>query len=756
MMNRTIAALILLAAIVFAQTSIGFGQEKPQRRLEIKALTEEGRGEYSEESRTFVATNGIMVVYGDLVLTADRARGNMTTGEIVAEGHVRLQRDQLVWVGENIRYNFLTLQMESEQFRTGYPPVFAGGERVGTPEGDRGVVATNYSAKDTLRILTNQVYTGRNAFVTTDDIANPGSRVRASAIKVVPGKWIEARNAVLYLGKVPVFYFPYYKQRLDGQGNRFNFVPGFRSSYGPFLLSSYTWVMDEHLDGVLRADYREKRGGAGGLDLNGHLGRWGEATFKGYYLYDEDPTRDNAGYDIPNNRYRFDFGYSSNPYTNLYVKSRVRYASDPRVLENFFEGEYRRNPQPNTFVEVNQLWDNFSLDVFSQVQVNDYLETQERLPDVRLSGYRQPVLNSPVYYETVSSLGYYQRNYAISNDIPQGQDYAAPRADTFHQFTLPQTFMGWLNVIPRAGGRLSYYGEATGAGGTNEATGRAVFNTGVEFTFKASQLWPGATNRLFDINGVRHIIEPSLNYVYVPSPSAAPSELPQFDYELPALRLLPIDYPDYNSLDSIDSQNVIRLGLRNRLQTKRAGKVENFFYWDVYTDWRLDPQSGQTTFSDLFGDLLIRPRSWMVLESLMRYDTEDGKVNVAYQNFTFRPNNVWSWGLGHLYSRDQPGTSTTSLGEGENALTSLFFLRLNENWGFRMAHQYDIKEHWLQQQAYSIYRDLRSWTAALTLRYEDNRTSPNDLTVAFTFSIKAAPKYGIGGDAVHTAGLIGY
>jgi hypothetical protein len=232
--------------------------------------------------------------------------------------------------------------------------------------------------------------------------------------------------------------------------------------------------------------------------------------------------------------------------------------------------------------------------------------------------------------------------------------------------------------------------------------------------------------------------------------------LPQFDYQLPALRLLPIDFPDYNSLDSIDSQNVIRLGLRNRLQTKRAGKIENFFYWDLYTDWRLDPQSGQTTFSDLFSDLLVRPRSWLDLESQMRYDVGGGAVAVAYQNFTFRPNNVWSWGLGHLYSRNDASTDSTSLGPGENALTSLFFLRLNENWGFRMAHQYDLKESWLQQQAYSIYRDFRSWTAAITVRYEDNRTSSDDLTVAFTFSIKAAPRYHVGGDAVNAAGLLGY
>jgi LPS-assembly protein len=740
-MNRTTAAILALVVIALVRPALLQAQEKPEELI-IRALTEAGRVEYSIEKNTFVATNGIMVIYGNAVLTADRARGDQATGEIVAEGRVRIQRDDLVWAGENIRYNFFTKKMESEQFRTGHLPVFAGGERVSSQQ-----VGDN---------ITNQVATGQNAFVTTDDIAEPGSRVRASEVKVVPGKWVEARNAVLYLGKVPVFYFPYYKQRLDGQANRLNFVPGYRSAYGPYLLSSYTWVADEHLDGVLHGDYRQERGGAGGADFNMHLGRWGESSLKMYYLYDQDPSEDNTGYDIPHNRYRLDFGYLATPYTNLYVRSQVRYDSDPRVLENFFEGEYRRNPQPNTFVEVNKLSDNFSLSVFAQPQINNFLETEERLPDVRLSGFRQPVLNSPIFYETESSAGYYQRSYAISNGVPQGLDFAAPRADTFHQFTLPHTFFGWLNVVPRAGGRLSYYGEATGPGGTNEATGRAVFNTGAEFTFKASQTWATATNRLLALNGVRHIIEPSLNYVYVPSTSASPNELPQFDYELPALRLLPIDYPDYNSLDSIDSQNVIRLGLRNRLQTKRAGKIENFFYWDVYTDWRLDPNSGQSTFSDLFSDLMIRPRSWLTLESQMRYDLPNGQVNVAYQNLTFRPNHVWSWGIGHLYSRTDPSTSTTSLQEGQNSLNSIFFLRFNENWGFRMAHQYDARQNWLQQQAYTIYRDLRSWTAALTIRYEDNRTTPNDLTVAFTFSIKAMPRFHIGQDAVNPAGLLGY
>src|ERR1051326_5094228 len=96
-------------------------------------------------------------------------------------------------------------------------------------------------------------------------------------------------------------------------------------------------------------------------------------------------------------------------------------------------------------------------------------------------------------------------------------------------------------------------------------------------------------------------------------------ELRQLDYELPSLRLLPIEYPDYNSIDSVDSQNVMRFGLRNKLQTKRQGQVEDVVNWDLYTDWRLKPDHGQTTFADLFSDLVVRARSWLKLESLTRF-----------------------------------------------------------------------------------------------------------------------------------------
>src|SRR5208282_3062139 len=114
----------------------------------------------------------------------------------------------------------------------------------------------------------------------------------------------------------------------------------------------------------------------------------------------------------------------------------------------FFDGEYFRDPQPSTFVEATKAWPNFSLDTYVQPRVNDFLDTVERLPDVQVTGYRQQLGGTPVYYESQSSVGYYRRLFPETNGVATGLDYSAARADTFHQLLLPETFFGWLNVTP--------------------------------------------------------------------------------------------------------------------------------------------------------------------------------------------------------------------------------------------------------------------------------------------------------------------
>jgi lipopolysaccharide assembly outer membrane protein LptD (OstA) len=146
--------------------------------------------------------------------------------------------------------------MQSEQFRMGRPPVFAGGNDL---QGD----------------ISNKTYTARHVLVTTDDVSKPAIYARASSMRIVPGKYVEMWNAVLFMDGVPVFYFPYYHRNLGEHANNLNFLAGDSSAYGPFLLNSYDWYLNDMVDGKIRLDYRERRGVGTGPDLNLHLDRWG-------------------------------------------------------------------------------------------------------------------------------------------------------------------------------------------------------------------------------------------------------------------------------------------------------------------------------------------------------------------------------------------------------------------------------------------------------------------------------------------------
>jgi hypothetical protein len=83
------------------------------------------------------------------------------------------------------------------------------------------------------------------------------------------------------------------------------------------------------------------------------------------------------------------------------------------------------------------------------------------------------------------------------------------------------------------------------------------------------------------------------------------------------------------------------------------------------------------------------------------------------------------------------------------------FLRFDDNWGARMTHNYNLVTGRLQEQYYSLYRDLRSWTCALTFRVTDDVGRTPDYTIAITFSLKAAPSTKVGEDVANRFHLVG-
>lgn len=721
-----------IIAVLLLTSSLGLHAVDPaDEEWDYKATGPNAKTSWEGDTGDILLTGGGRVRYRDTVMTADRASFNQATGDVKAEGNVRIERLGEVWIGDKLEYNFKTRRFSGEKFRTGQMPFFAAGEHLHSD-------------------LSTRLHTADHAILTTDDYAEPGYYVQAKRITIVPGEYIKAEQATIRVGKMPVFYLPVWTRSLKRHPNNWVLLPGYRSRFGPYLLSSYHYHVNDEVELVLDLDARQKRGFGYGPEIRYDLPEIGKGQAKYYFTHDDLPGLDSFQRPINDQRQRAWFDHQwSNSSSNLTVKGAVRYQSDAQVIRDFFEAEYRRNVQPSSYVELEKSWRNWSLNSLVQPRVNDFFDTVERLPDLRLSGLRQELGNSTLYYESESSVGYYRRLFGEGST----NAFSAGRGDSYHQLTLPRTFFNWLNVTPRVGGRGTYYSEVDGVNSSLGEQHRFVFNTGAEVSTKASRVWRGASNRFFEIDGLRHILEPSINYVFVPSPTRSPLELPQFDYELPARRLLPIEYPDYNAIDSVDSQNVLRLGFRNKLQTKRNERVDDVVAWSLFTDWRLKPRSNQGTFADLFSDLDVVPFHWLSVSSELRYNLDDGYWKEANHYLTLLPNSVWSFSVGHRYYREDARLGPDS---GHNLISTKLYYRLSENWGFRSIQHFEARDGKMEEQMYTVYRDFRSWTGALTFRVRESRTSEaRDYTVGIVFNLKAFPHFKLGEDVNEPSLLFG-
>ena len=676
-----------------------------------------------------VASQGVHVKYrigqpDAAELTANRARVNLDTGEAIAEGNVILRREGMTWKSEQLEYNFKKQTIKSAAFRGGGVRYFMKGQ---------GLTGTQ----------TNGVYQARNMLFTTDDVPDPDFFLKAKRARVVEGDKVEMWHVVPHIGPIPFFYLPYYERHLGRHPWNIHLEPGYRSYWGAYLLSSTRWpgsriagIPDTWQTGEMHLDYRMNRGFGFGPSFDYQLGRLGKGHLGLYRAEDDDPHLDSRNIAIPRGRDRVTMQHRWGSSTNYTGIASLNYESDEYMRRDFFENEYRDNVQPSTFIELGRYWSDYELNLLAQPRLNDFYETVERLPDLRLSGIRHRVGSSPFYYDTESSLSHLRRNFAYNTQ----DDYGVMRADSLHQIFLPTQHFGWLNFTPRVGGRLTHYEAAEGRGSSQPARDRFLFNTGAELSTKASRLYPDAHSSMFQVDGLRHIVQPSLNYVFVPKPNNTPGDIAAFDSEIANQKLLPIRFPDYNAIDQVDSQNVMRLGLRNRLQTRREDQVEDFLDWGLYTDWRINPRSDQYTFADLFSDLDFRPRDWIGLHSETRYDIDMSLWRLINNSISFDPHTDWRLSLGQYYYLEDPKVDKA---DRSSVLYTGLGYRLSEDWSFQMNHYYDAKRGMLSDHTYILYRDMRSWVFSIELRMLDNAGSrQDDFEISLNYSLKSFPRAG--------------
>jgi len=787
-MKRLLLSLALLVCgLSGAQAQFGSFGDVP---IEINA--EETRF----ENGVAIADRDVIIHYGDTTIYCDYAQYNPDTRDVLVQGNVRLFRAGQLTTAERAVYNLETKVMQAADFSGAFTPFSFSG--------------------DTLSTLGSNAYLVKGGVFTTSDSSKPDYVIKARTVRIYPKDRIIFQNARFYVGKVPLFWFPYLYQSLNREQS-FTITPGYNNTLGAVLLGQYTFPLAENISGKVRLDLMTERGiglgfearwqeaggdglGPGGLataaDSNSNAqsrerkpGRgWGR--FRSYIIDDSTPDTNQTSLGreaIDPMRYRVSLQDRTYWTEDIYSSVDINKLSDRRFLQDFAPGEFRQNPNPDNSISVTKWDEDGTLTLTARKQINEQFDGTERLPDAALDIKRLPAFGaSGIFYDGETSAGFLRRNFSTDSIFP---DYESFRADTFHQLSYPGTYLGWLSLVPKIGVRGTYYSNSgnteavpavfgeedvldpvTGLPEVDPQTGkkrtktvvkspasqrlrlegglfRPVVNAGFEASFKFSRAFEEVQSRALGLDGLRHVVQPYLNASFVYT-GEDPDRILRFDRLNRSTQLPPIDFPPFNTIDSIDNWSIIRLGLRNRLQTRRDNLTFNWLELDTYVDVNLDrPDFGSTqmlsddgTFSNLFNRLRFTPVPWVNFQidtQIPVFDNGFSEVNTT-TNFLVSRNARFS--IGHRYiSGNQQFIDSNLINVGG-------YLQFGENWGFSFNEVFEFQDSTLESQRYEIHRDLSSWVASLGFTVRDNGGGANargntteEFGFLLTFTLKDVP-----------------
>ena len=544
----------------------------------------------------------------------------------------------------------------------------------------------------------------------------------------------------------------------------FSIAPADLSSWGPSLLTQITFPIADDIKGRLRLDYRGRRGAAIGFESDIDYGKdkSSNVKLKTYYIDDQHPDINPTALkrnDVPTDRYRLSLQDQTNFTKDIYGIVDVTKLSDPFLMQDFYQSEFRINPVPDNVIAVTKIDPFYTLTAIARFQANDFFEQTERLPEVVLDIKRHALFGGPVFYEGETGFADLHRNFAEGSGF---EDYGTTRLDTFHQVLYPNTYFGWLSIVPRAGFRATYYDKTRDLGNTlfpaNEdplvpdfipldptpknpvvdaGSGvRTVFDTGAEASFKISRSWEDVGSRTLGLDGLLHVVQPYTDFSYVRENGIDPAAILEFDRFEPSTQLRPIDFPNFTSIDSIASWTVWRVGVRNRLETRRDDQTVTWLELDTFFDVNFDNPYDRRDYSNLFDKLRFTPLPWVSLtidSQIPAFNTGFTEVNTT---IAVQPIANLQLSAGHRYLNDNPFFEHSSL------FVVGGYYRLNDNWGFGFQEQYEGTVGIFQEQRYAIYRDLTNWVASFGAVVRDNTGNKKEYGILLTFTLKAFPKFG--------------
>ena len=653
------------------------------------------RFEFSQETNILYAFGNVVATRQGTILKCDQLEYFRNDKKALAQGNVTLISSNGTLTGDKMLIDMETMRGELELAKIYSYPFYGKGKKMA-------------------KIGDNQIRMERG-YLTTCDHDKPHFRFASKYYDVFPGEKFIARHVKIYAGNVPLMYVPRFTQRLDRKP-WITFTPGYSKQWGGFLLTQIRPQLFNNASIVFHVDYREKKSVAAGFDINYTIPNYGKGIFRAYYMDESTLNRKHyitfkpfaENYVKPRYKERFKVEWRHKWKIDDQTNTIFQYykISDATLLKDYFERQRDKDSSPATFFLLTR---NIRRGTFSfrvEDRVNRFESIVERLPELSFDIPNAEIGDSSFYLKSVSSYV----NLSKKDPAPSVIRKETQRLDTDNELSRPFK-VSIVELRPFVGVRETYYSKTKNASQYNVI--RGAFRTGSDLSTKFFRIFDVDGRYLgMEINKLRHIVTPSVAYLYTHDPTFPSSSLDQFD-----------------GVDSLTHGHKISFSYENKFQTKRNKRIWDLMRAIISTDFNLKENPGRGGFQDINSDIEITPQDWLKFFLDSSFDTQKQRIKtVNFDIYLNNRNKRWYFDLGKRFSADGDDQITTELG-----------YKINHKWTFTVFNRQDIRHGILKEQNYKITRDMHEWD--MEFNFQSERGEGDEILVIFR--LKAFPEAGI-------------
>lgn len=668
---------------------------------------------YDATTRQAVLTGDARLAVGDYVLTADEIRYDQTTGNATARGHFVLTAGQRRLVADDGTYNFNTRSLHVRQLRLGQFPVYLTGETVdGT--------------------IDDFVITHATIFVRENALYAPS--IKAERLTYQRGRIVSGEGMKVGLLGGHVIALPKFEHDLNTDLISYvNGKLGYRGNLGVFAEFGTHLPVAPGLKLGADGGLYSARGLMVGPSA-AYARTTQDGTFRGYlrtgYIHDTGELgQDILGRAVPADRSYIEWQHRQQIGENLTLDGQFNYWSDSEILRDFRPKQFNAVQQPDSFLESTYTNPNYVVSLFARLHPNRYHRVQERLPELTFD-----LLPNPAPLP-----GFFERAHASLAVLDEDawQTHAAVRStryDAYYGLERPWAPTSWFTLTPVAGARLTYYADATG--GKNTYT-RALGEVGFDAGLRASGT-SDYKNSLWEIDGLRHLLEPKLSYRYAPQAADGTAYIPAIDRRVFNTYLAPLSIADTRNIDDLTRLDTMRLSLNNSFQTRRTTPTTDSATHDTTTetsygsrdlatlnlaaDYQFAHSSSTHALNAIHTELALIPAPWLRLEAYERFSPQNFDHQELNFAFDITDQQWWSLRFGTAFLRADYEQYTLDYRQ-----------RLSEVYDLFARWRYDARLSRLNEQTYGLTQRLgQTWT----VRYEVSFTQGASRESNFGFNIE--------------------